>query len=123
MAAALIAGASSLNLSSQDVQSGSDVTLQCDPGGITLAFTTAWLDPPGAPLPDFYVTGVEIGDIDQPACQDHQIKIVLDWIGFAETSLASQTDVSTDLNFVLTSPRPASALVGWHIAIHTGPTF
>ena len=122
VAVATVAAASSLDVGSDTVQAGEDVTLQCDPGGIGLDFTVEWLESPTVTTAGFYITGFVISDVDQPACHDHQVKVRLHWVGFADTQLSSQVNGSTTLNFTVTVPRPADDLIGWDIAIHTGPT-
>ena len=112
----VFAAAALLNVTSRDLQAGSDETLICDADGVQTSWRDGWS---GGAVDDFVVTDVVVAGIDS-SCDGLLLEVVLtDINGNWLASGAVSPIVSSPNPVVPMSPQPvlASAVYDVHVII------
>jgi hypothetical protein len=117
LAAAGLALAGSVGVSTAPLGNGDAIVAECDPGGFTHGYTTFG----GA------VTSVTVGAIADPACENGTLRVTVTDASGAAIAAAGPQVIAADAGTVdnsatlSTSPQPSAALVaGIHIVVE-GP--
>jgi hypothetical protein len=122
LVASVGASAAGLLVDAGTLQSGEDTTLKCDLDGVNLTWDVFWGTDTVSGQQMNLIRGFQISGVQQPQCHFKQVKIRVQWTNppYTDTILSTQVNGATTLNFVLTAPRPVTALLDWHMALHDG---